>query len=369
MDLSLLRRAFLCSGVALVVGCGAAESTTVPSTTAPPAASAVVISASPAAVVSPPPATTQPGGPAPTVRILGNEPVLRGLGGPPGYAYVLPGAAIEHDGVTHAWLVWFADEPGKQVVTHAQSADGRTWTIDDSPAYTDLDLGFQRPGPIPADVLVQPDGTWAMYGWGEPAQAARTFVSWRATAPGPDGPWSAQRILPLADAGGWDDNTVAATSVVVTPAGLEMYYEGASRRASSTYRIGLARSEDGVAWMRVSPPGADAGGGPVFEPGQCAGLGRRSTTMPNVTLLPGGRRLMLTTGFDGNEAAVGAATSVDGLIWECAGAGPVLERTDVPGSQGLHTLELFERTSGPTLLIESLGDGSSDVWLAEVVLP
>ncbi|HEX6868645.1 MAG TPA: hypothetical protein VF119_07555, partial [Candidatus Limnocylindrales bacterium] len=100
-----------------------------------------------------------------------------------------------------------------------------------------------------------------------------------------------------------------------------------------------------------------------------AGLGTRSTTMPNVTVLRDGRRLMLTTGFSGNEAAVGAATSADGLVWECAGSGPVLERTDVPGSQGLHTLELFERTPGPTLLIESLGEGTSDIWLAQVDLP
>src|SRR4029079_14684992 len=99
--------------------------------------------------------------------------------------------------------------------------------------------------------------------------------------------------------------------------------------------------------------------------GRCAGLDMRSTTMPNVTLLPDGRRLMLTTGFEGNEAAVAAATSTDGLAWECAGSGPVLERTDLPGSQGLHTLELFERAAGLTLLIESLGDGTSDVWLAE----
>jgi hypothetical protein len=142
----------------------------------------------------------------------------------------------------------------------------------------------------------------------------------------------------------------------------------ASRAGSSTSRIGLARSDDGVDWTRVSPAGADAGGGPVLEPGQCAGLATRSVTMPNVTVLPDGRRLMLATGFQGNEAAVGAATSADGLSWECAGADPVLERTDVPGSEGLHTLELFERTSGPTLLIESLGEGSSDVWLAELVL-
>jgi hypothetical protein len=36
---------------------------------------------------------------------------------------------------------------------------------------------------------------------------------------------------------------------------------------------------------------------------------------------------------------------------------------------GIHTVELFERASGPTLLIESLGDATSDVWLGEVELP
>jgi hypothetical protein len=308
-------------------------------------------------------------GPAPTIRILGEAPVLRGRGGPPGFSFVLPGAAIEHDGVIHAWLVWFTELPDTQKVTHASSADGRTWTVDPEAAYTDLGLGLYAPGPIPADVRVEPDGTWVLYGWGTPDAARRTFMSWRATAPGPDGPWTAAPILTPGADGTWDDNGVLMTSVVPTPAGFELYYEGTSRGAASRSRIGLARSDDGVGWTRVSPPGAGAGGGPVFEPGQCGGLATRSTTMPNVTMLPDGRRLMLTTGFLGNEASVGAATSADGLTWQCAGTDPVLEKTDVPGSAGLHTLELFERTSGPTLLIESLGDGASDLWLAEVGVP
>ena len=125
-----------------------------------------------------------------------------------------------------------------------------------------------------------------------------------------------------------------------------------ARRVGHRRRRGSGSLARRTAWpgRGVSPPGADAGGGPVFEPGQCAGLGRRSTTMPNVTLLPDGRRLMLTTGFEGNEAAVGAATSTDGISGSVPGASPVLEQTDVPGSQGLHTVELFERSSGPTLL-------------------
>jgi hypothetical protein len=36
-------------------------------------------------------------------------------------------------------------------------------------------------------------------------------------------------------------------------------------------------------------------------------------------------------------------------------------------SEGLHTVELFER-GGATSIIGSLGQGTSDLWLAEVVL-
>ncbi|HEX6868304.1 MAG TPA: hypothetical protein VF119_05835, partial [Candidatus Limnocylindrales bacterium] len=209
-------------------------------------------------------------GPAPTIRLLGDQPVIHGRGGPTGFSFVLPGAAIEHDGVIHAWLVWFTELPDTQKVTHASSTDGHAWTIDPEPAYIDLGLGLFMPGPIPADVRVEPDGTWVLYGWGTPDAARRTFVSWRATAPGPTGPWVAERILGPGAAGQWDDNGALMTSVVAVPTGLELYYEGASRRAPSTSRIGLARSDDGVDWTRVSPPGADAAGGPVLEPGQCA---------------------------------------------------------------------------------------------------
>jgi hypothetical protein len=93
-----------------------------------------------------------------------------------------------------------------------------------------------------------------------------------------------------------------------------------------------------------------------------------TVTMPNVTMTPAGR-LLLFTGFRANEAVVGAATSADGIDWTCAGIEPIVTRDDIPGSEGIHTVELFERASGPTLLIESLGDTTSDIWLAELDLP
>jgi hypothetical protein len=352
----------------LASGCGQAGTSDRPATSGSPSAVPSIVAGSPSVSPAPSASAAAAVGPAPRVRILGDEPVLRGKGGPDGHLYVLPGAAIEHEGVVHVFLVWFAEEPGTQIVTHAFSADGRTWTVDPKPAYTDLDLGLGPPGPIPADVMVRPDGTWVLYGWGEPVASARTFVSWRATAPGPDGPWSAQRILEPGGSSAWDNRSVAVTSVLETPGGFELYYEGASRLAGSKSRIGRATSDDGIAWTRTSPPGSDPGGGPVLEPGQCADTSTNTVTMPNVTTTPEGR-LMLFTGFRANLAVVGAASSADGIGWTCAGTDPVVTRDDLPGSEGIHTVELFERTSGPALLVESLGDRTSDLWLAELDLP
>jgi hypothetical protein len=368
MDRRIRLGAALTGLAMLASGCGQAGESRPPDASGPPSAAQSVVATESSVIASPSASAAAVVGPAPRIRILGDEPVLRGEGGPEGYLYVLPGAAIEHEGVIHAFLVWFAEEPGTQIVTHASSADGRTWTVDPDPAYTDLGLGLGSPGPIPADVLVRPDGTWVLYGWGEPVASARTFVSWRATAPGPDGPWAARRILEPGGSNAWDNRSVAVTSVLETPGGFELYYEGASRLAGSKSRIGRATSDDGIAWTRVSPPGSDAGGGPVLEPGQCADTSTNTVTMPNVTMTPEGR-LMLFTGFRANLAVVGAAASVDGISWACAGTDPVVTRDDLPGSEGIHTVELFERASGPTLLIESLGDRTSDIWLAELDQP
>ena len=168
------------------------------------------------------------------------------------FSYVLPGAAIEHDGVIHAWLVWFTELPDTQMVTHASSPDGRTWTIDPDPAYTDLGLGLFVPGPIPADAGVEADGTWVLYGWGTPDASRRTFMSWRATAPGPNGPWTAQRILGPGDDGHWDDNGVLMTSVVTVAAGLELSTK--ARRAGHRRPRGSGSPAPTTAWIgRASP--------------------------------------------------------------------------------------------------------------------
>jgi hypothetical protein len=47
----------------------------------------------------------------------------------------------------------------------------------------------------------------------------------------------------------------------------------------------------------------------------------------------------------------------------------MLRGSDVPSSRGIHSVELFERTTGPALLIEALGDRTTDLWLAELALP
>ena len=67
--------------------------------------------------------------------------------------------------------------------------------------------------------------------------------------------------------------------------------------------------------------------------------------------------------------AVGVAASTDHLIWSCANAAPALEASAIPGSQGIHTIAVAVDARGPEFLIESLGDGSSELWLGDVSMP
>jgi hypothetical protein len=61
------------------------------------------------------------------------------------------------------------------------------------------------------------------------------------------------------------------------------------------------------------------------------------------------------------------ATSVDGIDWRCGSMSPLLRPTDLPGSEGIHTIASMELEDGTTeLIVESLGPSRSDLWSAIV---
>jgi hypothetical protein len=60
------------------------------------------------------------------------------------------------------------------------------------------------------------------------------------------------------------------------------------------------------------------------------------------------------------------ASSPDGHAWTCAGPNPLLVAEDVPGGQGVHTFSATDVDGVVSVLIESLIDGGSEIWLGEL---
>jgi hypothetical protein len=357
------RRTLGLAAVILLAGCQASSpASSSPKRPSPGAAASPTPIVSTSAVPSRSPAALA-SGPEIRVAVVGDKPVIVRGDGPPNRVAVLPGAtAVDIDGSIVAFLVWFGSERGDQVVTLARSADGRAWSLDSDPIYTDLGMTLSPPGPIPGAALRAPDGTWLLYGWAAAPAARSSFSTWLATAVAPHGPWTAtpgqDRVLPPGATGAWDDETAAASSVVASGAGFAMWYEG--QRSGRTIRggIGYASSADGLTWERYD--------GPVIGPGDCGPATAAAALEPQVWSRGDGF-LMLFGGHAGPESQteVLGATSEDGIRWSCTGK-VLLRTSDIPGSEGIHTIQGATLGGEPVLLVESLTGGGSEIWLATV---
>jgi len=297
------------------------------------------------------------------VRLVGTDPVFEATR-LEGRSAVLPGAFAIVNGGYHAFLVGFGAERGDQRPYYATSPDGVGWTVAEADPLAQLGLELYPPGPIPYSALVETDGGWVMYLWGVTDPSGFRSSIWRATAADPAGPWTADPEPVLrGDADGWDSLGVDSPSVVRTADGYLMAFVGADLADRNTAHIGVATSTDGVTWTKHE--------GPVISPGLCGDFDDRSVTQPRLFASGGGYALLYSgNGLTRNDAAIGVATSADGVAWTCAGTSPLLDRPDVPGSDGIHTIALAEGPDGPRLLIESLigGNGSSELWLADLAV-
>lgn len=337
-----LTRAPWLVGLSLLASC----STTPVVTTQPPASASA----------------TTPSSSAPAIRPVGDAPVLEGndVGGK---TAVLPGALVIIDGTYHAFLVGFGQQPGDQRVFYGTSEDGMTWSLDEADPLEGigLELDLNPPGPIPTSVLIETDGSWTMYLWGVTDPSGFRASIWRATATTPEGPWVVDPEPVLrGDADAWDSLGVDFASVVRTADGYLMVYVGASMADRNTPHIGMATSTDGITWSKQEDP--------VLSPGHCGDFDDRAVTQPRLIGTEEGFLLAYSgNGLDEPDAALGLSTSADGLTWSCASTSPLLERADVPGSEGIHTFALADWSGAPQVLVESLIEGGSELWLGELV--
>jgi hypothetical protein len=280
--------------------------------------------------------------------------------------YVLPAAAIEVDGLLHLWVLALTGEDGQvPEIIHLTSADGLAWNDEASETAFEGELSFDTIGPVPSSVLVEPDGTWRMFGGGRTADGDRPIV-WTASAPSASGPWRLGDEPVLRPEGaGWDGLVTDHPSVAATDDGYLMAYGGAGAPDSNRNRIGFARSADGTDWERVPATLDGADDALALGPSAC-GIDARSMVEPMLLESDGGLRLYfgaMRTGAD--IMVIGTAESADGATWACPEAGPLIEPADFPGSPDLHSYLAVAGSHRELLLVEVLGPGSSDVWLVQ----
>ncbi|HET9851259.1 MAG TPA: hypothetical protein VFP56_01985 [Candidatus Limnocylindrales bacterium] len=350
---SAARRTLIAALVASVAACQSPAATTGPGSPAP-------TTGGPSA----PAATAEPSeNPPGLFHVVGSAPVIARTTFPDRNA-VLPGAVTTAaDGTYHAWVIAFAAAPGTQEVHYLTSDDGVAWTEVGDASLEGLSEGFGNPGAMPTSVLEEAEG-WTMYLVGTLASEQQGWDIWRATAPGPGGPWtrSDEPVLRRGAAGSWDAGGLDFPTVYPTATGYTMLYSGIEAPTTTGGAIGRATSEDGIAWTR--------GDGPVLEPGLCGGFDTRAVHQPRV-LATAENLVMAYAGYAepaDSRAVVGYADSLDdGETWGCEWPWPGLDTTGLPDGF-VHTIAAFQRGDRVALLVEWLSGDGTDVWLADLGL-
>ncbi len=322
-----------------------------------------IVGCQPPAAESPSPELSAPT--SVTFAVVGDTPVIDPVDY--GAAYLLPGATVVHDGSVHLFPVAFSADPAERPrVLHLASDDGVAWSGDpDASVLEDFALELDDIGAVPSSAFVADDGTWVMVGGGRLPGGERP-IAWRATAPGPDGPWTAHAVPILEPSEeGWDTAIVDHPSVIPVADGYLMAYGGASRTAPNRSRIGLATSGDGVVWTRVDATMEGADDAHALGPDAC-GIDARTMVEPHLLTIDGGLLLVFGVMPEGSDSdmQILTATSSDGRAWTSASGAEALGSDDVAG-RSIHSLAVIDHADAPpSLLIEILGDDQSTLWLA-----
>ena len=297
--------------------------------------------------------------PASVSFAFGADPVItRALAGSDAL-YVNPGAVIEDTATLHMYPNLFSTWPGHIDVPHLVSMDGEVWTLASAAAaLTSDEVPFAASGADVSTGFIAPDGTWVLVF--ETIDISRPWVLGRATAPGPDGPWTVdpEPILAPGPAGSWDAGGVSWPSVVMTDAGLAMYYAGIDRPRGKS-AIGLATSADGRTWTKHD--------GPVFETKPKWELGKLDR--PRVVVTPRGLAMVYATGRLTDRAV---AWSDDGISWQRDGDGPVIDQGRFPVSGRAWDAALLYRDGWLLYYLEigaPSGSEGTSVYLARASLP
>ncbi len=248
-----------------------------------------------------------------------------------GYPHAGPGAIVVVDGVFHALRTGQGeDRPGDQDYTvgvgvgYSTSVDGLSWSEPvANPLFTEEAVPYAGDFSV-RSVVVRADGVWMMYFDAlrdDGGDGDREYV-WsigRATASLPTGPWivDEQPVLIPGVAGSWDAKAVAEPIVIADENGYRMYYVGAAGE-QKLGAVGLARSSDGITWVKDPEP--------VFA-GEPEGWEEGAIARADVLVGPEGWVMTYAGRTGGNR---GVAFSDDGITWERHPANPIFDTTMTP---------------------------------------
>ena len=364
----------------LVAACQARQESAGPSTATPGSTPGPAPTATAGSPTDGPATTGAPQTPIPELLRLtldASGPILTPEDGPAGARYALPAAGTRaRDGRYVLVVVWFGDEQAGEPpkVTVATSRDAREWRVRETPILTALGVGPSQPGPIPSAIVELDDGSWQLYGWAADTADQSSFASWRASAPVLDGPWTldGDRILEPGPGRSWDSQTASIGSVQRTGSGFAAWYEGQPPGFNLRGDLGYATSTEGLTWEKFDDAATTAPelaeSDPVVRRGLC-GVGTSMAVYQPQVELAGDGYLMVFGGFgaSGERMDLFGALSTAGTHWTCGTPEPLLQASGIPGSQGIHTIASLPLGDGRVgILVESLGERRSDIWLAEV---
>lgn len=288
-----------------------------------------------------------PGGSTPAVT-----PALAGIDA----KFVNPGAIIGSGGTLHMFANVFSVWPGQMDIAHLTSTDGATWAVaKGGPVLSSKDVPFADPGMDVSAGFIARDGTWVLII--ESVSAIDPWVIGRATAPGPDGPWTveAEPILRPGEAGAADAGGVAWPSVVATDDGFAMYYTSYERPRGAGV-INRATSTDGKTWTK--------GSAPVLVPE--ATWEHSKIDRPRVARTPSGL-VMIYSGALLTDR--GAAWSKDGITWQRDGDAPVISKAGFPTGSNSWDAAIVARDGAVDYYLEIGATNATKVYRATAAIP
>lgn len=304
--------------------------------------------------------------------LYGSEPIVtHGEFGQWDGTFTDPGAVMYHEGKFHMFRNGFKAWPATVQVGYVTSTDGYSWVKQDSePVFTTAQVPYAGVAALASSVVVRDDGTWIMYfyTWEKSFQPFTGAIG-RATAPGPNGPWTPDStpVLKPGSGNAWDSGQVAAPSVLRTENGYVMYYTGS--RTLADRMIGMATSPDGIIWTKYNDPSTNnpdyAESDPVLGPGAAGAWDNSNVHQPGVQRTPDGWVMLYrSAGGRDQNMALGYATSTDGIHWLRYANNPVLRPSAVASSQGFWYTNMVYHNNTYFITWEVGRNQTTDIFLA-----